>query len=152
MKHLKLLLGIMLTFVGVTLTSCSNDDDDNGGADSLIGTWKMVKYIEKEDGKTLQTLTSTEDITKDGIYAWLTVEKDMLYMSSSVDMDKDEDEEPYTYTVSGDKLILTDADSDHPYTWTLQYSFDNGQLVLYSSEDDDEDGLYEEYRYYEKVK
>lgn len=151
-KIFKTSVWIFFSILSVCIISaCSDDDKENGGINSLLGTWQMVKYVEIEDGITIETLNSSAEIENIGAYIWLTVEKDMIYLSSSIDGDKEDYEEPYTYVIKGDQIILTDADDDEdPYTWIWTYHFDNGQLVAYSSEDDDEYGLYEEYRYYEK--
>lgn len=150
MKHLKLFMTLlMLVSVSVGFVSCSDDDDNKAGGNSLLGTWQMVKYVHTENGTIEETIDSTEGLEADGFYVWLTVEKEMLYMSSNIEADKDDYEEPYTYNVNGDKLILTDANSNDHETWTLTYRFENSQLVLIDSYT--EDGIkYEEYSYYVK--
>lgn len=150
MKHLKLFMTLlMLVSVSVGFVSCSDDDDNKADGNSLLGTWQMVKSVYTENGTIERTINSTEDLEEDGFYVWLTVEKEMLYMSSNIETDKDDYEEPYTYKVNGDKLILTDANSKDHETWTLNYRFENSQLVLIDSYT--EDGIKcEEYNYYVK--
>lgn len=115
MKKFKYLL-IMLVALTVSV-SCSDDDDDMG-SNELVGTWGLT---ESEDGIAISiaatfnanfkgTIASTfsfggESETDNSNFTWSTEgNKLTMVMNGETDIS--------TYSISGNKLTITDEDSD----------------------------------------
>lgn len=110
MKQLSVLTTIlMLLFVGVTLSSCSDDDDEGNvtGSSSIIGSWKCTD----ESGYDIMTFlsggTGTWTFEEYGKGAY-TEPFTYTYKNGILTMIVDGYEETYKLTISGNTMSFDD--------------------------------------------
>ena len=97
----KILLVIMVTFLGVVLVGCSNNINSN---DKLLGNYEL---------KEIKTTTyyATDGKTNDGIDKF-TYKDDKLYDKEA------SDEAFYSYELKGKKLVITNLENKETETYT----------------------------------
>ncbi len=149
------LMMILSLFCTLSLSSCSDDDDEPGGSSvsasdaNLVGFWHIssIKFVDEEE-------TWTEDFDDQRYYIRLTLKEDHTY-SEVTHIAADGDEEEYnntetgTWEVTGSKLILTESNGYFYSEWEIK-TLTTSSLVLYQS--GTEDGIYEaQTRTYVKV-
>lgn len=113
MKNFKYVM-IMFIALSVSLTSCSDDDDDM--ANPLVGSWGLT---EEDSGIEVSLVATFEENGTGTLMATITIldqsqtESDSFTWSTDGDqltMTMDGDTEVSTYSISGDTLTITDSE------------------------------------------
>jgi len=121
MKKIKVLLAAVI-LTGLTLTSCSSDDDSGGTSASIVGKWTPVKTIFKINGQSLTTPYEDNEAGCDKDYLEFVeggAVNDVIYYKNAQNVCTQDVGDPATWVKNNNSLTVNGT-FDYDGTYTIE--------------------------------
>lgn len=128
----------MSLFAVATITSCSNDDDNDSSSASIEGKWEISK-----EGETLETLEAVENVGNCGLTI-VEILKGGAIITTYFDFYDsvcETDTEPGTWSKK-DKILIIKGNDGEDYTYTEEHEIIELTNATLTLKEKDEDGTW----------